>query len=429
MAEPSQPGFQFQEQISFFRQKTNLPTATWTDILHEEHDRSFVVAGALRDDLLSDFRSAVDKAISQGTTLEEFRKDFDSIVAKHGWTYNGGRNWRSRVIYETNLRTSYAAGRWAQIQEGKKARPFVRYRHNDSVLHPRPLHVAWDGLVLPVDSPWVKTHWPPNGWGCRCYIEALSPADLTKLGKTGADTPPPSNDQDVPIGTRGGNPRTIRTPEGVDPGFGYAPGASLRNGPVQAALESAAGIPASVGSQSAQAVLSIPSVRSDLAQDFGGLVSRTLDAGFGVNDSMIVGALSPSLVTALAELGVVPETSPIVAVDKAIIHALRDSKASTTASGELRVLTPEQLADLPKMLAEAEAVLLDRRENALLYIYSLGEGPRQKAKIVVSVNFKAKLANRRKSIFNSFQTAIVLDEADIAAQIGRGDAVIVEGLP
>ena len=32
-----------------------------------------------------------------------------------GWA-NGGRNWRTRVIFETNLRTSYAAGRWQQLQ-------------------------------------------------------------------------------------------------------------------------------------------------------------------------------------------------------------------------------------------------------------------------------------------------------------------------
>ncbi len=226
MAE-DRPSFQFAEQIAFFRGKLNLGTATWTDIQHAEHDRAFVVAGALRDDLLTDFRRAVDSAIADGTTLEAFRKDFDSIVARHGWTYNGGRNWRSRVIYETNLRTSYAAGRWAQVQEVKATRPFVRYRHNDSVLNPRPQHVAWDGLVLPVDSPWLRTHWPPNGWGCRCYIETLSQRDLERLGKAGPDTPPPQDIQDVVVGSNGPNPRVFRTPAGVDPGFGYAPGASL----------------------------------------------------------------------------------------------------------------------------------------------------------------------------------------------------------
>lgn len=231
------PEFQFREQIDFFRQKVNLPTASWTAIQHDEHDRAFVVAGAMRDDLLTDFRQAVDRAISDGATLADFRKDFDHIVDAHGWTYNGGRNWRSRVIYETNLRTSYAAGRWAQIQEGKAHRPFVRYRHNDSVLNPRAEHQAWDGLVLPADDAWLKSHWPPNGWGCRCYIESLSQVDLDKLGKAGPDTPPPSNDRDVAVGTRGPNPRVFKTPEGVDPGFGYAPGASWSRSQAKRALD------------------------------------------------------------------------------------------------------------------------------------------------------------------------------------------------
>ena len=40
--------------------------------------------------------------------VEAFREDFDAIVARLGWDYNGGRDWRTRVIYETNLNTSYA---------------------------------------------------------------------------------------------------------------------------------------------------------------------------------------------------------------------------------------------------------------------------------------------------------------------------------
>ncbi len=238
------PDFQFREQIDFFRQKVNLPTASWTAIQHDEHDRAFVVAGAMRDDLLTDFRQAVERAISEGATLADFRKDFDRIVETRGWTYNGGRNWRSRVIYETNLRTSYAAGRWAQIQDGKANRPFVRYRHNDSVINARPEHKAWDGLVLPADDAWLKSHWPPNGWGCRCYVESLSRDDLARLGKAGPDTPPPSNDRDVAVGTRGPNPRVFRTPAGVDPGFGYAPGASWSRSLAKQALEEEAATPA-----------------------------------------------------------------------------------------------------------------------------------------------------------------------------------------
>ena len=32
-------------------------------------------------------------------------------------------------------------------------------------------HRAWDGLTLPVEHSFWKTHLPPNDWGCRCYVE------------------------------------------------------------------------------------------------------------------------------------------------------------------------------------------------------------------------------------------------------------------
>lgn len=211
----------FQEQIRFFRNKLNLPTEAWDDIWQAAHDRAFVVAGAMKADLLQDLREAVTKAIEKGTTLETFRRDFRSIVAKHGWTgwtgegSKGGEAWRTRVIYETNLRTSYAAGRWAQLTDPDvlKNRPYWRYVHNDSVLHPRPLHKRWGDmrLTLRFDDPFWQTHFPPNGWGCRCRVTAVTgPQD-------GDATAPPA----------GWNARdSAGVLPGIDRGWAYAPGAA-----------------------------------------------------------------------------------------------------------------------------------------------------------------------------------------------------------
>ena len=213
----------FAEQAEFFRRKLNVPTDGWTDIYTREHDWAFVVAGANRDAIVTDFRAAVEKAIAGGSTLEDFRKDFDSIVARHGWDYNGGRNWRSRVIYDTNLATSYAAGRWQQLQ----AAPYWQYDHQDWVQNPRPQHVSWDGLVLERENAFWQTHFPPNGWGCHCKVKGLWPRDLQRLGKSGPDQAPEVNLVERTIGQRSLNgPRTVRVPEGIDPGFEYAPGAT-----------------------------------------------------------------------------------------------------------------------------------------------------------------------------------------------------------
>ena len=77
-------------------------------VWNEAHSRAFSVAGAASEALVAGLsRWRLTKAIEQGTTLAEFRRDFDGIVAKHGWVHNGSAAWRSQIIYETNLSTAY----------------------------------------------------------------------------------------------------------------------------------------------------------------------------------------------------------------------------------------------------------------------------------------------------------------------------------
>ncbi len=68
---PRYASLPFSEAIQFFREKTDLPTRAWTDIWQEQHDHAFVVAGAMKRELLTDLRGAVDSAISGGTTLQK----------------------------------------------------------------------------------------------------------------------------------------------------------------------------------------------------------------------------------------------------------------------------------------------------------------------------------------------------------------------
>ncbi|WP_321276930.1 PBECR2 nuclease fold domain-containing protein [Thiomicrorhabdus indica] len=213
---------QFQEKIDFFKNKLRLPTATWTDIWQQQHAKAFVVAGAMKDDLLADFQAAIAKGISGESTLEDFRQDFDAIVKKHGWSYNGGRNWRTRVIYDTNLRTAYAAGRYQQMQQLKHSRPYWQYKHSIAVTDAREEHLSWDGMVLKADDPWWDIHYPPNGWGCQCYVRTLSERDLQRKGLTVSEAPETVwSEQTVGVRT---NPRTVKVAEGVDAGFAYNPG-------------------------------------------------------------------------------------------------------------------------------------------------------------------------------------------------------------
>ena len=188
----------FKEAEAYFRQKLNLPTRRWDELWQGQHARAFVAAGVTREAVLTDLREAVDAAISKGETLEDFRRRFAEIVRQHGWIGGAGSEsasrvaWRTAVIYHTNLRTAYQAGRWETL----KRFPYLKYKHN-TVRNPREQHKAWDGLVLASDDPWWNTHYPPNGWGCRCTVFGVSEARLRADGKR-PDIAPPEIDGDPP---------------------------------------------------------------------------------------------------------------------------------------------------------------------------------------------------------------------------------------
>lgn len=228
------------EAIAFMRDKVRVPTRSWTDLWQGMHARAFVVAGAQSDKLLADFHQAVTDSIAKGRTLAQFREDFDRIVAEHGWSYNGTRNWRSRVIFETNTRMSYAAGRWAQVQRVKHRRPFLRYVHVDpfgSAARNRKWHQAWHDTVLEVDDPWWQTHYPPNDWGCRCTVMSLNERDLKRYGLKVSKSAPRSPLVDRVIKTPNG-PVTLQVPEGIGPGFAYNVGeAGFGRGSQRIAME------------------------------------------------------------------------------------------------------------------------------------------------------------------------------------------------
>lgn len=214
----------FDEQVAAFRLRLRnlVPTAKWDDISGPAHDRAGMVAGAIKQDLIADILGAVDRSITEGTGLEVFRRDFRAIVEKHGWhgwTGEGtakGEAWRTKVIWKTNISTSYAAGRWAQLNA--KGFKFLVYRHSHAE-HPRLQHLAWDGLILPIDHPFWRTHFPPNGWGCGCSVRgAMSMAMAVRLGGDPSKSLP--DDWAMP------DPKT-GAPKGIDRGWDHAPGATV----------------------------------------------------------------------------------------------------------------------------------------------------------------------------------------------------------
>ena len=216
------------EAIAFLRSKGLKPSAAWLSVWREEHASAFTVAQMTRQDLLRQTHREVRRALRRGETFEMFRARLEPWLREKGWAPEGRGGAvpkRLHRIYHTNLRTAHAAGQWDRIARTEEGLPWLVYEIGPSEVH-RDEHVAWAGLCLRVSDPWWRTHYPPNGWGCKCRVRQ-------------AAEPPRGAPTDAPrIRTRPWtNPatgETLAVPQGIDPGWDYHPAAHAGLGPQQA---------------------------------------------------------------------------------------------------------------------------------------------------------------------------------------------------
>lgn len=226
-----------EKALAFFRAKGYATSFAWQDVWQQENDAAFTVAKMMNVDLLRDVRAAVDKALADGQSFEQFRGEIEGRLVQAGWWGKAemadpvtgetklvqlGSPRRLRTIFTTNLQTAYAAGHWQEIQATKASAPYLMYDAVDDA-STREEHAAWDGTVLPADDSWWGTHMPPNDWGCRCGVIQLSAEQVQAMGLDVAAAAPPSPTREYT------NPRTgavERVPLGVGPGWAYNPGAS-----------------------------------------------------------------------------------------------------------------------------------------------------------------------------------------------------------
>jgi SPP1 gp7 family putative phage head morphogenesis protein len=159
----------FAEASQFFRDKLTIETSAWNDLTGAAHAKAFTSAGAYHADLLADLRKMTDKAIAGGMDIREFRKQFLPLVERYGWQLQGGgAAWRSDLIWRTNIATAYQAGRWDQFRAGNVE--YLMYVHKDGLRYPRPNHVALDGMIYPINDPFWRVNFTPNGFGCHCRV-------------------------------------------------------------------------------------------------------------------------------------------------------------------------------------------------------------------------------------------------------------------
>lgn len=134
------------------------------------------VSGLASLDQIKTVINLSNKAIESGSTFQEFQK----AVKESGIELSPHH---LDNIFRTNIQNAYAHGIWTQQQENKANRPYLKYSSlTDSRV--RPSHLALNNIVRHIDDSFWLTHYPPNGFLCRCGVDALTEAQAKKQGIT-----------------------------------------------------------------------------------------------------------------------------------------------------------------------------------------------------------------------------------------------------
>ena len=240
------------EAVAYLTSKGYTISWDWEEVWQDAHAKAFTVAKATRLDILQDIRDAVEKALKEGKTLAWFEKELTPVLKAKGWwgrqenvdketgeitSVQLGSPWRLQTIYRTNLQTAYMAGRYAEQLANVEDRPYWQYV---AILdgRTRPSHRALNGKVFRYDDPFWQSFYPPNGWGCRCRVTALSEGNLRRGGLQVTNSAGQLGSTMKLVSPKTGELREVATYRTIDPitrrslvvvpdvGWSYNPGAA-----------------------------------------------------------------------------------------------------------------------------------------------------------------------------------------------------------
>lgn len=151
------------EALEFWRGKARMSPKEFYALAESYRVRAFTVSGLARADMLDSIHRAIEQALNDGASFDQWQKAYAPLWEANGWT--GIRAWRVDNIYRTNLQTAYNVGRYKQMMEVTEDRPYWQYSAVDDS-RTRPTHRALHGRVYRYDSPFWDTFYPPNGFRC-----------------------------------------------------------------------------------------------------------------------------------------------------------------------------------------------------------------------------------------------------------------------
>lgn len=345
------------------------PSLPWksTDILWHGHSRAFYVARMTRADVLADIHGAVDRAIREGITFEQFKRDLKPLLQQKGWwsedepdqkslvrnPQTGQDEWtrlgttrRLRTIYETNLRVSYEAGNYRTMENVSDLLPYCVYKVAGHGKNRRPAHQQLDEMMFPNPPPGAIK--PPNGWGCKCAIRPITRGKARRMGATIQESTPVT--QSAQIGGKQVEIDGIALKGGKrffpDPQWAYDISANSK-AVEQLAWQKISRLPVTAQEAFLNSISQNPGLLAQRAAAFRTWIQGVKSSGIAKGEQMVVGWMNATIQAGVAANAGAAAASPVLTIpDGSILHALRPDKAA------LQALTLQEMEAIPSIVAQ-----------------------------------------------------------------------------
>ena len=225
----------FNQAFKFFTKKKRrgFKSFSYLDVEPQTHAIAFTVAKTSGHNVLDTLYTGLQSTMANNGTYQDFANSVTKELKRVGWwgkramvdpvtgkVINAqlGSTRRLKTIFNTNIRSAFAAGEWAEMEklksEGEEV--FIRYT---AVLdgRSRPAHSEKDGVTLPMDDAFWDEWYPPNGWRCRCHIEKMLKSTMDALDIKPSKSP--AVKKRLYTNSRTGEVKSVA--RGVDPSFNY----------------------------------------------------------------------------------------------------------------------------------------------------------------------------------------------------------------
>ncbi len=421
--------------VDYLKAKGVNITWDWHEQLAEAHARAYTVAKATRAEVLDTLRWATEKAIADGVPERDYIKNLEPMLKELGWwgktvdengnTVQLGSPRRLKTILRTNKSTAYHAARYASQMANVDEQPYWQcVAVKDS--RTRASHLALHGKVYRADDPIWATMYPPNDWGCRCRVRALSEFALKKQGLSVSESAGKISSETAIAGINkdtGEEIRTtvskIKTDQGemkVGAGWNYNVGSAAFGTDVAVLRKLQQVKNRELRQQTIQAINN-SEARHKAFEDW---VGKMLSKDKHDNHYMSVGVISTEIAEKVAELSGGEKT-----VEQLLVMTERNFTHANSPKHRQKgvALSSEEFSSLPKIIADPLFVVWDKKHSNLIYV-----DRNKSVKVVAELSPKEKKVRfEPKEKLDAVINAYLVDYSDFIGKIKKGDYVLIKG--